>query len=97
MPAGRSLLTWVLPGLKARWIRNADSGRGRGFVSARSRANDFTSYWNATRSGALLPALGVRLRTVGDFFCGPSVHREGGAWVPSKTFIGDGGCCALIG
>jgi hypothetical protein len=34
MPAGRSLLTWVLPGLKARWIRNADSGCGRRFVSA---------------------------------------------------------------
>ena len=31
------------------------------------------------RCGSPLPALGVRLRTVGDFFCGPSVHREGGA------------------
>ena len=33
-PGRCSLLTWVVPGLKARWIRNVGSGRGRGFVSA---------------------------------------------------------------
>jgi hypothetical protein len=48
--ARRSLLTWVLPGLKARWIRNADSGRGRRFVSAAGSAND--SHRTRTRPGA---------------------------------------------
>lgn len=60
-------------------------------------ANDFTSYPNAIRFGAPLPALGVRLRTVGDFFCGPSVHREGSALRSAKDFHWKGGCCALIG
>jgi Lsr2 len=79
----------LFPGLKARWIRNADSGRG--FVSAAAAANDFTSYSNAIRFGTPLPALGVRLRTVGDFFCGPSVRREGSARRCAKDFIGNGG------
>jgi Lsr2 len=38
-----------------------------------------------------LPAIGVRPRTVGDFFCGPSVHREGDGRRSARDFNGNGG------
>jgi hypothetical protein len=75
----------LFPDLKAWWIRNADSGRGRRFVSA-ALDKRFHIVLDAAWFGAPLPALGVRVRTVGDFFCGPSVHREGGARRSVKDF-----------
>lgn len=60
---------------------NANTGRG-GLVSAAAGISRQTiSYHSGGRPACVpLPALGVRTRTVGDFFRGRSVHREGGGW-----------------
>lgn len=84
--AGRcSLLTRLVPVL-----RQADGQcerRPGGLVSAAGgiTANDFI-YSGVRPACAPLPALGVRTRTVGDFFGGRSVHREGGGRCSANDF-----------
>ena len=73
-----------------------DPGRRRGLVSAAS-GKRFHIVAERDLVRVPLPALGVRVRTVGDFFCGASVHREGGALRSAKDFHWKWGLLRPIG